>query len=440
MWPYHPDLLKRSVPRYTSYPTAAEFRPLQEEDRLEKALAAIPPQADISLYLHIPYCNEICFYCACNTGRANKQKRLQAYIDALICEIRLMGELVTTQHRVKRIAFGGGSPNSIAAHEFVRLIEALKNSFNMDTAEISVELDPRDFTPAWATMLGDVGVSHASMGVQTFSTTVQEVIGRVQPDEMIVQAMEQLRSNGVQSINFDMMYGLPRQTGTDLSDSLKTTIDLRPERIALFGYAHLPQQIARQRQMDTSIMANQAQRFAMSQLGYQTLVQAGYQAIGFDHFALPYDPMAAAYRAGQISRNFQGYTHDPSPYLLGMGATAISMFPDQILQNDKNVGDWREAVGDGRPSAKLGVARTREDTLHGKIIDDILCRGKADIGYLEDRNDYADQLAPFEKLGLLHRDREHIVCSDDATPYLRSIAAVFDPYRAGVSGGFSSAI
>lgn len=439
MWPYYPDLLARPVPRYTSYPTAAEFHPLGDEAVLEKALAAIPSHADISLYLHIPYCNEICYYCACNTGRANKQKRLQSYIDALLSEIRLMGELVTSKHKVKRIAFGGGSPNAIAPHEFIRLIEALKNSFNIDDSEISVELDPRDFNAEWAAMLGQTGVTHASMGVQTFSPVVQETIGRVQPYETILTAMEQLRSNGVRSINFDMMYGLPGQTGTDLSDSLKTAVDLKPDRIALFGYAHLPQKIARQRRMDTSIMANQAQRFAMSQLGYQALVQAGYQAIGFDHFALPDDPMAAAYRAGQVSRNFQGYTHDPSPYLLGMGATAISMFPDQILQNDKNVGVWREAVGSGRLAAKLGVERTQSDALHGQIIEDILCRGKADIGCLGGKG-YAGELAPFEKLGLLERHSGRITCSDDATPYLRSIAAVFDPYRAGASTGFSSAI
>ncbi|GAB5486819.1 MAG: oxygen-independent coproporphyrinogen III oxidase [Parasphingorhabdus sp.] len=440
MWPYHPNLLERPVPRYTSYPTAAEFHPLQKENVLESALAAIPPHADISLYLHIPYCNEICYYCACNTGRANKAKRLQAYIDALLGEIRLMGELITSQHQVKRIAFGGGSPNAIAPHEFVRLIKALKNSFNITDSEISVELDPRDFNATWAATLSETGVTHASMGIQTFSPTVQKVIGRVQPYEKIIEAMEQLRSNGVQSINFDMMYGLPGQTGTDLSDSLKSAIGLKPDRIALFGYAHLPQKIARQRRMDTSIMANQAQRFAMSQLGYQALVQAGYQAIGFDHFALPDDPMAAAYRAGQVSRNFQGYTHDPSPYLLGMGVTAISMFPDQILQNNKNVGAWREAVGDGRLSAKLGVARTPDDTIHGQIIEDILCRGQADIGCLGGKKGYAGALAPFEELGLLKRNNGHITCSDHATPYLRSIAAVFDPYRAGVSSGFSSAI
>ncbi|MEO0441864.1 MAG: radical SAM protein, partial [Pseudomonadota bacterium] len=341
MWPYHPDLLQRPVPRYTSYPTAAEFRPVEEDNALEKAVSAIPSGAEISLYLHIPYCNEICHYCACNTGRANRQKRLRAYIDALLAEIRIMGEMLTGRHVVKRIAFGGGSPNAIATEEFAHLIAALRSSFHIGQSEISVELDPRDFDADWAAMLGQSGVTHASMGVQTFSAEVQQVIGRVQPYETIAAAMTQLRANGVQSVNFDMMYGLPGQTGQDLSDSLEKTIVLRPERIALFGYAHLPQRIARQRRMDTSIMANQLQRFAMSAMGYRTLVDAGYEAIGFDHFALPDDPMAIAARTGKVARNFQGYTDDPSPYLLGMGATAISLFPDRILQNDKNVGAWR---------------------------------------------------------------------------------------------------
>ncbi|MEO0440900.1 MAG: coproporphyrinogen III oxidase, partial [Pseudomonadota bacterium] len=217
-------------------------------------------------------------------------------------------------------------------------------------------------------------------------------------------------------------------------------IVLRPERIALFGYAHLPQRIARQRRMDTSIMANQLQRFAMSAMGYRTLVDAGYEAIGFDHFALPDDPMAIAARTGKVARNFQGYTDDPSPYLLGMGATAISLFPDLILQNDKNVGAWRSAVSAGRLTAKLGVRRTPQDTLHGQIIEDILCRGEADIGALDKVDTYADQLASFEKRGLVEQDHGHLTCKDSATPYLRSIAAVFDPYRATSRGGFSSAI
>lgn len=440
MWPYHPDLLRRPVPRYTSYPTAAEFRPVKEERALEKAIAAIPPQSEISLYLHIPYCNEICHYCACNTGRANRQKRLRAYIDALFREIRIMGELLTSRHVVKRIAFGGGSPNAIAPEEFAHLIAALQTSFQVGSAEISVELDPRDFDTDWAAMLGQSGVTHASMGVQTFSSEVQQVIGRVQPYETIATAMDQLRANGVRSVNFDMMYGLPGQTGQDLSDSLEKTVTLRPERIALFGYAHLPQRIARQRRMDTSIMANQLQRFAMSELGYRTLVDAGYEAIGFDHFALPDDPMAVAARAGKVARNFQGYTDDPSPYLLGMGATAISLFPDRILQNDKNVGAWRSAVSEGQLTARLGVSRTPQDALHGQVIEDILCRGEADISALEEAGTYASRLASFEKRGLVERDRGHLTCKPTATPYLRTIAAIFDPYRENSPGGFSSAI
>lgn len=411
-----------------------------EDHVLENAVAAIPEGAEISLYLHIPYCNTICHYCACNTGRANRQKRLQAYIDALLAEIRIMGELLTSKHVVKRIAFGGGSPNAISTQEFAHLIAALKDSFHVDRAEISVELDPRDFDGEWAAMLGQSGVTHASMGVQTFSAEVQQVIGRVQPYETIASAMSQLRAHGVQSINFDMMYGLPGQTGQDLSDSLDKTIELRPERIALFGYAHLPQRIARQRRMDTSIMANQLQRFAMSSLGYQTLVRAGYEAIGFDHFALPDDPMAVAARAGEVSRNFQGYTHDPSPWLLGMGATAISLFPDRILQNEKNVGAWRNAVSTGRLTASLGVHRTSRDEAHRQIIEDILCRGEAEIGGLDGAETYAERLASFEQRGLIERDDGHITCTDSATPYLRTIAAIFDPYRHNSKGGFSSAI
>lgn len=440
MWSYYPELLERAVPRYTSFPTAAEFRPLEHGSVMDEALAAIPSGAQISLYVHIPYCNEICYYCACNTGRANKKKRLQSYINALMKEIEHVSKKIAGSINISRIAFGGGSPNAIAPEDFVRILDQLKASFGAKLSEISVELDPRDFTADWAETLGDTGVTHASMGVQTFAPQVQEAIGRIQPTESIATAMKQLRDKGVSSINFDMMYGLPAQTRDDLRDSLDQAIALQPDRIALFGYAHLPDKIPRQRRIDSTIMANQIQRFEMAALGYEHLINAGYQAIGFDHFALPHDPMAQAARAGKISRNFQGYTDDPASYLIGLGASAISIFPDHILQNEKNVGKYREVVFAEKHAAKLGVQVSAEDRLHRQIIEDVLCRGRANIGTLSDARRLTRYLKSFEKRKLLTIEDKEIFCSDNAAPYLRTIAAVFDPYRIAAGAKFSSAI
>lgn len=440
MWSYFPELLERAVPRYTSFPTAAEFRPLEQQNVIEENLSAIPAGSDVSLYLHIPYCNEICHYCACNTGRANRKKRLQSYLDALHREIGLVGGHLTGPVNVRRIAFGGGSPNAIAPDEFALIVEQLAKYFDIKDTELSVELDPRDFTEDWAIALGRVGATHASMGVQTFAPHVQDAIGRIQPSRLIAKAVEQLRANGIASINFDMMYGLPGQTGMDLADSLKQAIDLRPDRIALFGYAHLPDRIPRQRCIDTRLMANQTQRFAMSALGYRNLLEAGYQAIGFDHFALPDDPMAKASRSGKISRNFQGYTDDSSPYLIGLGASAISIFPDQILQNAKNVGAYRNAIFDGRIAPSLGIRRTRQDKLRARIIEDILCRGKADLGEVADSDGLAEAIKPFEERKLIRHQNRQIICNESATPYLRTIAAIFDPYRTITGPQFSNAI
>lgn len=440
MWSYYPELLERPVPRYTSFPTAAEFRPLEHDRVMDAALAAIPSGAQISLYVHIPYCNEICYYCACNTGRANKKKRLQSYIEALIREIELVGERIAGPINVSRIAFGGGSPNAIDPGDFVRILDQLRASFDAKFSEISVELDPRDFTADWAETLSESGVTHASMGVQTFAPQVQQAIGRVQPTKLIATAIQQLRDKNVSSINFDMMYGLPAQTLSDLRDSLDQAIALQPDRIALFGYAHLPDRIPRQRRIDSTIMANQIQRFEMAALGYEHLVDAGYQAIGFDHFALPDDPMAQAARAGTISRNFQGFTDDPAPYLIGLGASAISIFPDHILQNEKNVGKYRDAVFAGKQSAQLGVQVSEEDRLHRQIIEDVLCRGRANIGTLSDASRLTGYLESFEKRKLLTIEDTEILCSDNAAPYLRTIAAIFDPYRIAAGTKFSSAI
>jgi oxygen-independent coproporphyrinogen-3 oxidase len=435
-WPYHPDLLARPVPRYTSFPTAAEFAPLPA-DRQGEALDTV--QGDISLYIHIPYCEKICWYCGCNTGAANRGARLTAYLEALTHEIALVGKRLGGRARVRRIAFGGGSPNAIAPTDFVRLVDGLTLHFTLADPVFSIELDPRTMTRDWAEVLAAVGVTRASLGVQTFSPRLQAAIGRIQPDSVIEEVTAMLRGHGVTSLNYDLMYGLPGQVWEDVAASLARTVELGADRIALFGYAHVPHLLPRQRRIDASALPEQEARFAMAAQGYRHLVDAGYRAVGFDHFALPGDALAQAALAGRLHRNFQGFTEDDAPVLIGLGASAISCFPDVLVQNEKNAGRYRMLLSQGRLTGALGVMRDARSYQLGHVIEQILCHGTARIGAdLAVR--HAGALAPFITRGLVDLEDGRLTVLPGGLPYARSIAAIFDPWRGEGTGRFSTAV
>lgn len=438
MWPYHPHLLARAVPRYTSFPTAAEFTPSVGADDLAEGIAAV--EEPVSLYLHIPFCEQICWYCGCNTGAANRTQRLTSYLDALTQEIELVAARMPAQAGISRISFGGGSPNAISPLAFVRLLDRVMTAFGAGSPIISVELDPRGFTPAWAAMLGAAGVSRVSLGVQTFDPAIQQGIGRVQPTGLIRDTVSALRQAGVSSINFDLMYGLPGQTPEILAATLDETLALMPERIALFGYAHVPHLLPRQRRIDASALPDQAMRFAMAAEGFERLVAAGYAPVGFDHFALPGDDMAIAARTRGLRRNFQGFTDDPAEHLIGLGASAISMFPDRIIQNEKNAGRYRMRLSQAQLTGSLGILRNRDDRERAMVIEDILCHRPADISLLVGAAEASAMLAPFTEHGLVVLDGQTLVPTDATRPYARSIAALFDPYRMQAPDRFSSAV
>jgi oxygen-independent coproporphyrinogen III oxidase len=355
MWTYYPELLETPVPRYTSFPTAAEFGAEVGADDAAAALAA--SCGAVSLYLHVPFCEKICWYCGCNTGAAGKAQRLASYLDALHRDIAITGVRLGRGAAVRRIAFGGGSPNAISPTDFVRLIDALTLHMPLDEPDWSIELDPRTLSLDWGQVLGVVGVRYASLGVQTFDPALQVAIGRVQPDPEIVRAVELLRRNGISSLNFDLMYGLPGQSLAALEATLLRSVALGADRIALFGYAHVPHMLPRQRRIDGSALPDQAARFAMADFGYQLLTGAGYVPVGFDHFALPGDPLARAVAEGRLRRNFQGFTDDPAGTLVGLGASAIGCFPDVLVQNEKNAGRYRMLLSQDRLPAALGVRR-----------------------------------------------------------------------------------
>ena len=438
MWPYHPELLAVPVPRYTSYPTAAEFGDGITPADLAASLAEA--DGDISLYVHIPFCEKICWYCGCNTAAANRVARLASYLDALHREIVLVAAMLPDTARVRRVAFGGGSPNALPPVDFVRLFEQLMLHFRLDNPQVSIELDPRTLGEDWGSVIRAVGATQASLGVQTFAAQLQAAIGRVQPQPMIDNAVRLLRGAGITSLNFDLMYGLPDQTAEDLASTLELAADYGADRIALFGYAHVPHLIPRQRQIDASNLPDQRARFDMAQAGYRQLTREGYEPVGFDHFALPGDPLAQAALSGRLRRNFQGFTDDAAPVVIGLGASSISSFPGLLAQNEKNAGRYRMLLSQGVLPVALGKLRGADDQRRGEIISGLLCHGVARIerAILQTA---LPRLAPFLERGLCDmRDGETLVIAANALPYARSIAACFDPYRQDSARRFSSAV
>ncbi len=428
MWPYHPKLLAEPVPRYTSYPTAAEFHSGCGSDEYIQALSDMRSGTPLSLYVHIPYCHSICWYCGCNTGAAGKAQRLTAYLDALESEFALIGRLLSGRGKVRRIAFGGGSPNAITTVEFVRLLDRITTIFDAGIPEISVELDPRGFTSEWALAMAASNVGRVSLGVQTFAPHVQEAIGRVQPLADIEKSVSALRLRGIDSINFDLMYGLPKQSLQDLDETLTQAIELQPSRVSLFGYAHMPDMIPRQRRIDGDSLPDAELRFKQSELGHQRLTEAGYVAIGFDHFALPTDSLAIAAAEGRVHRNFQGFTDDPNDVLLGFGASAISSLPGLLVQNEKNVGRYRSMVSSDQVAAVRGVTIDEETRKRSAIISSLLCQGQVDAAASR-MLPQVDILDIFEEKELICRRDGKLVITEAGRPYARHIASLFDQFR-----------
>ena len=437
MWTYYPELLETPVPRYTSFPTAAEFGPGVGPAQADAALHGA--RGDVSLYVHIPFCEQICWYCGCNTGAANRTQRLANYLDSLHRDIAITGTRLDNDVSVRRIAFGGGSPNAISPTDFVRLADALTLHMPLEEPVWSVELDPRGLTADWAKVLGWIGVSHASMGVQTFDPDLQAAIGRIQPDSDIVRGTDLLREAGVTSLNYDLMYGLPGQDLGQLAATLERAVELGADRIALFGYAHVPHMLPRQRRIDASRLPGQTERFAMAEFGFRLLTGAGYVPIGFDHFALPGDPMAQALAEKRLHRNFQGFTDDAAQTLVGLGASAISCFPELLVQNEKNAGRYRMLLSQDVLPAVGGVVRSADDARRGAVISDLLCHGEARIDP-DLAREVAVRLAPFTERGLAEFDGTVLRIMPGGLPYARTMAALFDPYRQDSVRRFSSAV
>jgi oxygen-independent coproporphyrinogen-3 oxidase len=423
------------APRYTSYPTAVQFTPAVDAATYRGWLAELPPEEAVSLYVHVPFCARLCWYCGCNTRAVNRPEPVSAYVDNLIDELGLVEAAMPARLRAGVLHLGGGTPNMLSRDDMARLFAALHRVFDLSPGlEVAAELDPAVLTRDWVQAAGYHGLSRASLGVQDLSPKVQAAVNRPEPFEVIERAVGWLREIGVLSVNFDLMYGLPTQTTADVLGTLRQVLTLNPERLALFGYAHVPWMKSHQQLIAEDSLPGATERLDQSETAAEFLISQGYVRIGLDHYALPTDDMGVAHAAGRLRRNFQGYTTDGARTLIGIGASAIGQTPRGFVQNETRELTWRAAVEAGVLPVARGVALTDDDRFRGEIIERLMCDLTADLAGICARHgrplsELAEPLASLAPLiaeGLVRRDGGRVSVTEAGRPVLRSVCAAFD--------------
>lgn len=372
-------LFDARAPRYTSYPPANHFSDLTA-DRTERWIRAIPDGGRVSLYLHIPYCRRLCWFCACRTQGTSTDRPLEPYLATLLQELDIVDGMLHPGAQLSRIHFGGGTPTILPPDMIARLGAALDGwRARTDDFELSVEIDPTEVDAARIGALRAIGMTRASIGVQDFDPVVQESIGRLQSFDQTRDVVQMLRDAGVNSLNMDILFGLPFQTQERLRASVEQVISLSPDRVALYGYAHVPWMAKRQVMIPADALPGAEARLALFQSAQDLFAQAGYAEIGIDHFAKPTDSMARAAANGSLARNFQGYTVDPSDALIGLGASAISRYPQGYAQNQTTSSKYTGAIQQGHLATVRGHEMSGEDDLRADLIEDLMCRFAIDL-------------------------------------------------------------
>ena len=426
-----------AVPRYTSYPTVPHFDSGVGGRGYAGWLEALNPAAPVSLYLHVPFCRKLCWYCGCNMKLASRYEPVADYVDTLIRELELVAEHLPGRIGLSHLHFGGGTPTALEPDDLERVMDTVRAHFTVNEgAELAIESDPRTLTPEMTRRIGALGFTRASFGIQEFDAKVQKAINRIQPEEMVVSAVNGLRDAGITGINFDLIYGLPHQTVDTLRATIAACAALKPDRLALFGYAHVPWMAKKQRLIDEAALPGAQARIDQATAAARMIQVAGYETIGLDHFALPRDDLAIAARNGTLRRNFQGYTTDKAETLLGVGATSIGRTPSGYVQNIAETGAWARAVQAGRLPILKGHAFQGEDTLRGQVIEALMCRGEVDLDDTIRHHGAAPgcfdaeltNLAGMEQDGLVVRDGYVLRLTEAGKPLVRTVASVFDAY------------
>lgn len=434
-----PDLLARyanaRIPRYTSYPTAPNFSAEVGEADYRYWLASLEA-TDASLYLHIPFCRAMCWYCGCHTTVAAREAPVLRYLDCLRREMELVAHYTRDLLSIRHVHFGGGTPTLIPRARLQLLMDALRAQFEIaEDSEVAIEIDPRILSAEMAMILGVCGFNRASLGVQSFDLSVQQAINRVQSFEVTKKAVALLRANGIRRLNFDLLYGLPKQTLQSCLDTVAQALELRPDRLAVFGYAHVPAIKPHQRKIDGTDLPDSEMRFTQSRAIADALLGAGYVEIGLDHFALPDDPLAKAAAAGRLHRNFQGYTTDDAEVLIGLGASSIGRMPQGFVQNQVRIPEYERLIKECRLPIARGYGFAGDDRLRGAIIERLMCDHSVDLDTVCGTfgTDPADvisraSLAPLIADGLIEQEGRRISIKPHARPLVRSIAAAFDAH------------
>ena len=443
---FNTELLRRydrPGPRYTSYPTAPQFHAGFGEKELRDVATSSngdPIPRRLSLYVHVPFCASPCFYCGCNRIITRDTARGEAYLARLYREIALTAGLFDRDREVIQLHFGGGTPNFLSPAQLGEVVETLRSHFRFSDArdrDISIELDPRFVNAQDIAALAKIGFNRASFGVQDFDPDVQAAVNRIQSVEETQAVVDACRANGFRSINIDLIYGLPKQTPAGFERSLEIVAAMRPDRVAVYGYAHMPHLFKPQKQIVADDLPDAETRLVLLQLAIERLTAAGYLYIGMDHFALPDDELAMAQARGGLHRNFMGYTTHADSDLVGLGVSAISHVGDSFSQNPRDLLSWQAALDEGRLPVFRGMRLDPDDLLRADLIQQLMCQGEIPVTALERRYgiDFAeyfasalDRLVPLLDDGLVRVEPERIAVTSRGRLLLRNIAMCFDRY------------
>ncbi|MFK5914861.1 MAG: oxygen-independent coproporphyrinogen III oxidase [Woeseiaceae bacterium] len=441
---FNTDLIKKydkSGPRYTSYPTALQFtEEFGEQDYLQQVKLSNERNTPLSLYFHIPFCDTICYYCGCNKIVTKNRKHAQPYLDAVYKELALQSPLYKATRIVKQLHWGGGTPTFISHNQMTELMQQTRKSFTLlddDSGEYSIELDPREVTPSSVNLLRKLGFNRISLGVQDFNPKVQQAVNRIQSYKETRDVILAARKNDFHSISLDLIYGLPFQTVTSFSETVDKVLELEPDRLSVFNYAHLPEMFKTQRQIKTEDLPSSEDKLAILQNVTNKLIEAGYEYIGMDHFAKPNDELAIAQKERKLYRNFQGYSTHSDCDLVALGITSIGKVADSYSQNIKTIKEYTEAVDKSQLPIFRGVKLTEDDILRREVINQLICHFELSFKDIEQSfninfPDYFEneliQIKEMQGDALLELTAEKIIVRPEGKLLIRNICMVFDIY------------
>lgn len=423
--------LDRAVPRYTSYPTAPHFKAIGD-NALQAPYADIDANDPISLYIHIPFCPKLCWYCGCHTKITKQYDPVTDYVELLLKEISLVRQSLLAPLTVGHMHFGGGSPGMLSPADFSRVMEAIQSNFNIqNNAEIAIEVDPRETSEEQIATYAKYGVNRISLGAQDFHDKSLEAVNREQPFELSETTIAQCHAHGINKINLDIMYGMPYQTVETMAETFRLALTLNPDRVAFFGYAHVPWMKKHMRLIEDSLLPDKELRYDLFATGAKILEDAGYTSIGIDHFAKDDDPMTQAFHNGTLHRNFQGYTADPYTVMVGLGLSSIGKTHNGYLQNYPQMPLYKQAIEQNKLPIAKSCIMSKDDKIRGAIIERLMCDFYIDLDQYE--GDYTDELTRLEfyaDKNLITIDGQKITIHNDARPVARVICSEFDIYLA----------